>query len=380
MAIGQGVFPMEKDRRSAEQDRRRKKRPHLKVFSGNSNRPLARAICGHLGIRLGRARVGRFPDRELDIQLEESVRGCDCFVVQSTCPPVDEHWMELFSLVSDLKMSSAARVTAVIPYYGYARQERKGKGKVPINAKLVAKLLETAGVDRVIMLDLHAPAIQGFFNVPTDHLTARPVLVHALMDEDFETIGAPDQGASVMVEDYAQANRLNRKVATIGKRRKDGANVEFRYILGEEHVHDKRVMVLDDIIATGGTLIQAADKFHDEGAVSVDMCGIHGVFAGNAFKKLLANRQDGKPIVRRVYITDSIPLGERLPSGYPVDKIKVISVAKLLGEAILQTHTEGSVSQLFEVDPYLRAVRSELPTGSADELDVVDADASGEQG
>lgn len=345
----------------------------LKIFSGSSNPQLTEGICNYLQMAPAKVRLERFPDGELDIQLQESVRGFHVVVVQSTCPPVDDNFMELFSMVDAIKRSQARSITAVIPYFGYARSDRRSRSKVPINAALMARLLEASGVQRVVLVDLHAGQEEAFFNTASvDHLTARPVLLDRLYDEDFHTWVAPDQGASAMVEEIAKADGWRRKVATVGKRRISGDQVDIRFILGREVVKGRRVMMFDDLVATGGTLLQGANALWDAGAISVDVCAVHAVFAGNALDKFRnAKRKDGTPVVRKIWVTNSIPLLDRVPKMYPKGKIEVVDLSKLIGEAILQIHTNGSVSQLFDREAYRAAVNGQLPNGSSIELDPV---------
>ena len=295
----------------------------LKLFSGNANRPLADA------------EVDRFSDSEVFVQINENVRGADVFVIQPTCPPVNDTLMELLVMIDALKRASARRITAVLPYYGYGRQDRKVQPRVPISAKLVADLLEAAGIDRLLALDLHAGQIQGFFSVPVDHLFAAPVIIDYLGKKDLQdaVIVSPDAGGVERAR--AIAKRLKAGLAIIDKRR-DGPNVAvFMYLIGD--VKDKDVVIIDDMIDTAGTLIQAVEAVKREGARRVLACGVHPVLSGPAIRRIVDSE------IEELIITNSIPLppDKRLP------KIRVLSVAPLLAEAIRRIHDEESVSTLF---------------------------------
>jgi len=308
----------------------------LKLFSGNANRPLAEEIAQHLHMRLGDADVSRFSDGEVYVQINENVRGQDVFVVQPTCPPVNDHLMELLVMIDALKRASARRITAVLPYYGYGRQDRKVMPRVPITAKLVADLITTAGCQRVLAVDLHAGQIQGFFDIPVDHLfAAPPVIVDYLAKKDLKdpVLVSPDAGGVERAR--AIAKRLNAGLAIIDKRR-DGPNVAvFMYLIGD--VKDKDVVVIDDMIDTAGTLIQAVDAVKREGARRILACAVHGVLSGPAIERIETSA------LEEVVITNSVPLA--LDKAIP--KIHVLSVAPLLAEAIRRIHDEESVSTLF---------------------------------
>jgi len=308
----------------------------LKLFSGNANRPLAEEIAQHLHMRLGDADVSRFSDGEVYVQINENVRGQDVFVVQPTCPPVNDHLMELLVMIDALKRASARRITAVLPYYGYGRQDRKVMPRVPITAKLVADLITAAGCQRVLAVDLHAGQIQGFFDIPVDHLfAAPPVIVDYLAKKDLKdpVLVSPDAGGVERAR--AIAKRLNAGLAIIDKRR-DGPNVAvFMYLIGD--VKDKDVVVIDDMIDTAGTLIQAVEAVKREGARRVLACAVHGVLSGPAIKRI----QDSA--LEEVVITNSVPLTPDKAN----PKIHVLSVAPLLAEAIRRIHDEESVSTLF---------------------------------
>ena len=307
----------------------------LKLFSGNAHRPLAEEIAQHLDLKLGDADVSRFSDGEVYVQINENVRGEDVFIVQPTCPPVNDNLMELLVMTDAFKRASARRITAVLPYYGYGRQDRKPQSRVPISAKLVADLITAAGAHRVLAIDLHAGQIQGFFNIPVDHLFAAPVLIDYLADKALEdpVLVSPDAGGVERAR--AIAKRLKAGLAIIDKRR-DGPNVAvFMYLIGD--VKDKDVVVIDDMIDTAGTLIQAVEAVKREGARRVLACGVHPVLSGPAIKRI------GSSEIEELVITNSVPL----PPDKQLPKIRVLSVAPLLAEAIRRIHDEESVSTLF---------------------------------
>ncbi len=307
----------------------------LKLFSGNANIALARSICSFLSVPLGAAEVKRFTDGEINVDIQDNVRGTDVFLIQPTCPPVNDHLMELLVLMDAIKRASAMRVTAVIPYYGYARQDRKVLPRAPITAKLVADLLTAAGVSRVLTMDLHAGQIQGFFNIPVDHLYAAPVMLDYIRSR-FGTdvvLVSPDAGGVERTRAFAK--RLNASLAIIDKRRA-GPNVsEVMNIIGE--VQGKKAVLLDDMVDTAGTMVQAAEALRRNGAKSIYACATHGVLSGPAIGRL-----ESSPIEELV-VTDSVPLGEKSRCR----KITVLSVAPLLGEAIKRIHFNDSVSSLF---------------------------------
>jgi ribose-phosphate pyrophosphokinase len=308
----------------------------LKLFSGNANRPLAEEIAQHLRIRLGDADVSRFSDGEVYVQINENVRGEDVFVIQPTCPPVNDTLMELLVMMDALKRASARRITAVLPYYGYGRQDRKVMPRVPITAKLVADLITAAGCHRLLAVDLHAGQIQGFFNIPVDHLfAAPPVIVDYLAKKDLQDLVLVSPDAGGVERARAIAKRLNAGLAIIDKRR-DGPNVAlFMYLIGD--VKNKDVVVIDDMIDTAGTLIQAVEAVKREGAGRVLACAVHGVLSGPALKRI-----EESPL-EEVIITNSVPL----TPGKASPKVHVLSVAPLLAEAIRRIHDEESVSTLF---------------------------------
>jgi ribose-phosphate pyrophosphokinase len=310
----------------------------LKIFSGTANRPLAERICEHLNIRLGEANVTRFPDGEVRVKIEEDVRGADIFVVQPTCPPVNDNLMELVLLIDAFRRASAERITAVVPYFGYARQDRKDEGRVPISAKLVSNMIVQAGASRVLALDLHAAQIQGFFDIPVDHLYASPVLSRYFRRLDIRdlVVVAPDVGSSRLARGYAK--RLNAGLAIVDKRRVSDRVTEVMNVIGD--VKGKGVLLIDDMISTGSSITQAAKTVHDLGAKEVYLAATHALLCGNAMALL-----DAAP-VEAVVVTDTIPLSEakQRPS------LRVLSVARLLGEAILRIHHAESVSRLFQMD------------------------------
>ena len=308
----------------------------MKVFGGSSNPKLTKAICDYLGVGLGKAHIEPFPDSEKKIKLEDDVRGRDCYIVQSTCEPVDENLMELLIFLDCLRRASAVRITAVIPYFGYARQDRKDEGRVPITAKLVANLITTAGADRVLSVDLHAAQLQGFFDIPVDHLFAAPVLVKYFKSKGVSdlTVVAPDVGNMKTASHYASA--LGGDLAIIHKRRVNGNEVEFDEIIGE--VEGKNIVMCDDIISTAGTLCGAAKLLKKRGAKNIIAGATHGVLAGPAIERINDAPFD------EVIVTDTIPLNDKARK---IGKIKVLTISKLLGEAIKRTHCNESISSMF---------------------------------
>jgi ribose-phosphate pyrophosphokinase len=308
----------------------------LKIFSGSAHPKLARDIADFLGLQLGQARLRRFPDSEVSFQIDENIRGTDVFVVQPTCTPVDAHLVELLIMVDALRRSSAARITAVIPYYGYARQDRKDKPRVPISAKLVANVISAAGTHRVLTMDLHKAQIQGFFDIPVDHLFAAPVIIDYLsrLDHPRMTMVAPDAGGAERARAYAK--RLDAELAVIDKRRTDDGTAEVMNVIGD--VAGRTCIIQDDIIDTAGTITKAAIALKANGADRIIACAVHGVLSGPALERI-----DKSPIDRLI-VTNTIPLtGEKATS----EKIVVLSVARLLGQAIKSIHEETSVSSLF---------------------------------
>ena len=309
---------------------------NLKIFSGSSNAALSGAVCKYLGIRLGGVKMERFPDGEKVIKLEDDVRGRDCFVLQSTCRPVDENLVELLIYLDCLRRASASRITAVIPYFGYARQDRKDEGRVPITAKLVANLITTAGADRVLAIDLHAAQVQGFFDIPVDHLAGELVLGKYFKGKKIDklTVISPDVGNMKIASRYA--SHLGGELAIVHKRRMSGSEVEAQEIIGE--VEGRNILMCDDIIATAGTLCSAAKLVKERGAEKIYVGATHGVLAGQALERLVEAPID------EVVVTDTIPLSER---GKELGNVRVLSVSSMLGEAIKRIHKNESVSSLF---------------------------------
>jgi ribose-phosphate pyrophosphokinase len=308
----------------------------MRVFSGNSNLPLTKEICEILGIALGQAEVKTFSDGEIQVDIEESVRGTDAFVVQSTCTPGNNNLMELLIMIDAMKRASANRITAVLPYYGYARQDRKVSPRAPITAKLVADLITTAGAHRVLAIDLHAGQIQGFFNIPVDHLFAAPVLLDYLRQR-FEgqiVIVSPDAGGVERARAFAK--RMKATLAIIDKRRDSPNKAKFMNLIGE--VKGMEAIILDDMVDTAGTLVEAAVALDSKGARGVQACCVHPVLSGPAVQRLNAS------IIRELTVTNTIPLN---PEAVGNPKIKVLSVAKILAEAIKRIHCNDSVSSLF---------------------------------
>jgi len=306
------------------------------VFSGSANPALAAAICRYLDISLGGASLQRFPDGELNLKVNEDVRGADVFIVQPTCTPVNEHLMELLLLIDCVKRASAIRITAVLPYYGYARKDRKDEGRVPITAKLVANLITQAGADRVLTMDLHASQIQGFFDIPVDHLLAAPVFVDQFRQMQIEDLVmvSPDVGSIKLARAYAQ--KLGAGLAVVDKRRLAPDAIETGFLIGD--VNGKNVLIVDDIIATAGSVCEAARLLRKHGAKSVKVSATHPVLCGPAVERL-----SDAPI-DEILVTDTIPLtksAECLP-------ITIVSVAEVLGEAMSRIHLNESVSALFD--------------------------------
>jgi ribose-phosphate pyrophosphokinase len=311
----------------------------LKIFSGRSHPALTEEICAHLGVAPGHVSLYSFSDGEHYVQIDENVRGADVFIIQPTCPPsVNDSLMELLIMLDAFKRSSARRITAVLPYYGYARQDRKDKPRVPITAKLAADLISTAGADRVLTLDLHAAQIQGFFNIPVDHLFAAPVIVGHLKSLGLEelTIVSPDAGGVERARAYAK--RLGASLAIIDKRRFATNETEVMNIIGE--VEGRNVCIVDDIIDTAGTLIHSVQALFEQGAKSISAACTHAVLSGPAIKRINSSQ------LEQVITTNSIPTQEKQGD---CPKLKTLSIASLLGEAIKRIHSEDSVSSLFEM-------------------------------
>ena len=315
----------------------------LKIFSGRANRPLADNIARHLGVPLGNINLGSFPDGETSVRIDEDVRGRDVFVVQPTCPDVNQNLMELLLILDAFKRASPARLTAVIPYYGYARQDRKDMGRVPISAKLVADLLTAAGANRVLCLDLHAAQIQGFFNIPVDHLYAvKEITAHV------KSLGIPTEDLVVVSTDegnvkkaLAYQKRLGGQIAVVDKRRTSAEETRVAHLLGAP-VANKTVVLFDDMVSTASSMVNAVEVARRHGAKRIYVCATHGLFSGPAVEKLRESP------IEQIAITDSVPIPkdkvDRLPN------LKVISVAPLLADAIRRIHGNESISDLFRDD------------------------------
>ena len=308
----------------------------LKVFSGSAHPQLTREIADFLGIPVGQARLRRFPDSEVSFQIDENIRGTDVFIVQPTCNPVDQHLMEMMIMVDAFRRSSAARITAVVPYYGYARQDRKDKPRVPISAKLVANLLSASGCNRVLTMDLHKAQIQGFFDIPVDHLFAAPVIIEYLSRLNYPTltIVSPDAGGAERARAYAK--RVDAELAIIDKRRSEDGTAEVMNVIGD--VQGRTCILQDDIIDTAGTIQKGASALKAAGAERVLACAVHGVLSGPAIDRI-----ENSPLDQLI-VTNTIPL---CGNAQHCKKIVVLSVARLLGQAIRSIHEETSVSSLF---------------------------------
>jgi ribose-phosphate pyrophosphokinase len=308
----------------------------FKIFCGTANEALCEEVCNFLGLPRGQAKVSRFSDGECYLQIQENVRGADVFLMQPTCDPVDEHLMELLLMVDALKRASARRITAVIPYYGYARQDRKDKPRVPISSKLVADLLTTAGADRALVVDLHAPQLQGFFNIPVDHLFASPVLVdyYRKLGLPNLTVVSPDAGGVERARFFAK--KMDSALAIVDKRRVDVNVAEIMHVIGD--VRGRTCLVIDDLIDTAGTLCKTAQALMENGATAVYACATHAVLSGPAIENI------SKSVITEVVVTNTIPLSE---GAKQEPKIKVLTIAGLIGRAIQSIHEETSVSRLF---------------------------------
>jgi ribose-phosphate pyrophosphokinase len=324
------VAPERKRSRNLSEDRR------FKLFSGSANKPLADQIGEHIGVKVGEAKLQRFADGEVYFQLLENVRGVDVFVVQPTCYPVDQNLVELLVMIDALKRASAARITVVVPYYGYARQDRKDRPRVAISAKLIADLLTTAGANRALFVDLHAAQIQGFFNIPVDHLFASPVLVSYFRELKLPnlTVVSPDAGGVERTRFFAQ--KVGAPLAIVDKRRTDLNVAEVMNVVGD--VRGKNCLIIDDIIDTAGTLVKTVDALYANGAEAVYACATHAVLSGPAIERIANSR------LEQVIVTNTIPLRD---AAQKLPKIKVLSIAGLLGAAIESIHMETSVSTLF---------------------------------
>ncbi|HEX3321619.1 MAG TPA: ribose-phosphate pyrophosphokinase [Terriglobales bacterium] len=308
----------------------------FKIFCGTANEALTDEVCHFLGLTRGQAHLTRFADGECYVQIQENVRGADVFVMQPTCRPVDEHLMELLLMIDALKRASARRITAVIPYYGYARQDRKDKPRVPISSKLVADLLTTAGADRALIVDLHAPQLQGFFNIPVDHLFGSPVLVSYFKGLNLPdlTVVSPDAGGVERARFFAK--KMDAALAIVDKRRVEMNVAEVMHVIGE--VRDRNCLIIDDLIDTAGTLVKTASALIENGAKAVYACCSHPVFSPPAIENI------SKSAITQVVVTNTIPLTEEAKRE---PKIKVLTIAGLIGRAIQSIHEETSVSKLF---------------------------------
>jgi len=309
----------------------------IKIFTGNSNKELAEEIASHLGKKLGDAEIGRFSDGEISVRINETVRGADVFVVQSTCHPVNENLMELLIMIDAFKRASAGRITAVIPYYGYARQDRKARARDPITAKLVANLITSAGADRVLTMDLHAPQIQGFFDIPLDHLIGVPILAKYFMENvnlENAVVVSPDLGSVTRARNFA--TKLDLPLAIVDKRRPKANVAEIMNIIGD--VKDKTCLMVDDMIDTAGTIVAAAQALMDYGAKEVYACCTHPVLSGPAVERIQQSP------IKELVVLNTIPL----PPEKRIDKIKVLSVASLFAEAITRIYEDVAISTLFD--------------------------------
>src|SRR5688572_14086662 len=311
----------------------------IKIFSGNANPKLVEEIARQLGCDMGRAFTERFSDGEFNFQIDENVRGGDVFIIQPTCPPTDEHVMELLVMLDAFRRSSAERVTAVIPYYGYGRSDKKDRPRVPISAKLVANLITTAGADRVLTMDLHAAQIQGFFDIPVDHLYAAPVMISHYQENPLPnlTVVAPDTGGAERARAYAK--RLDAELALCDKRREKANVAEVMNVVGD--VEGKNCLIIDDMCDTGGTICKVADALYRNGANDIYAAFSHAVLSGGAVDNL------GNSHIKKIIVSNTIPLCDKAQSLKQEGRIEVLSVAKLLAKGIKSIHDETSVSSLF---------------------------------
>lgn len=310
----------------------------LKIFSGNANHHLAEEIAEYLGVSVGESKVIQFSDGEIQVRINESVRGADVFVVQPTCSPVNDNIMELLIVIDALRRASAKRITAVVPYYGYARQDRKARARDPITAKLMANVITASGANRVITMDLHAGQIQGFFDIPVDHLPGVPILAEYFIGKNLQdaVVVSPDLGGVTRARNMAERIGAGASIAIIDKRRPEPNVAEIMNIIG--NVEGKPVVMIDDIIDTAGTIVQGAEALLERGAKEVYACCTHPVLSGPAIERLKASP------IKEVVVTNTIPLSPEKQ----LDKIKTLSVAPLLGEAIIRIHEDLSVSKLFD--------------------------------
>lgn len=309
---------------------------NYKVFAGNSHLELAEEIASIMGKALGRATVNKFSDGEISVNLWETVRGTDCYIVQSTCDPVNDNLMEILIMIDAMKRASAGRINAVIPYYGYARQDRKAKARDPITAKLVADLLVAAGADRVLTMDLHAAQIQGYFNIPVDHLVGMPILSKYFVEKGLQdvVIVSPDHGSVTRARNMAQP--LNAPIAIVDKRRPEPNKSEIMNIIGD--IKGKNCILIDDMIDTAGTITNAANALKDLGAVSVRACATHAVLSGPAIERI------EKSAIEELVLLNTIPI----PEEKKINKMKILSVAPLFAEAMTRVFTNDSISKLFD--------------------------------
>ncbi len=311
----------------------------IKIFTGNAHRELADEICRNLSLDMGKSATDRFSDGEFNFQIGENVRGMDVFIIQPTCPPTDQNLMELLIMIDTFMRASAERVTAVIPYFGYARSDKKDRPRVPIAAKLVANLLTTAGTNRILTIDLHAAQIQGFFDIPVDHLYAAPIVVEYFRENPIENliVVSPDTGGAERARAYAK--RLNAGLALCDKRREKANVAEVMNIVGE--VKGKNCLIIDDMCDTGGTICKVAEALHKAGADDIYACFTHAVLSGKAIENI------GSSHLKKVIVTNTIPLCEKGVVMKEEGRIEVLSVGKLLASAIKSIHDETSVSSLF---------------------------------
>ncbi len=311
----------------------------LQIFSGNANLSLAEEIVAHLGTQLGKADISRFPDGELHVEIGENVRGRDVFVIQPTCHPVNDHLMELLVMIDALHRASAGRITAVIPYYSYARQDRKTRPREPITAKLVANLLVEAGANRILTMDLHAGQIQGFFDIPVDHLEAAPILVDyfKMKNLDKAVVVSPDVGGTARARNFS--GYLNKPIAIIDKYRSSFSNVEIMHIVGD--VKDKTAIIVDDMIDTAGSIIKGSQAIFNAGAKEIYICATHPVLAGPARERI--EKYSREKLFKEIVVTNTI----QIPAEKKLDCIKILSVSELFAEAIKRIHYNQSISALF---------------------------------
>lgn len=338
-----GTATVAADKKSQNPDPKAEKKPirarqddKFKIFCGSANQPLAQEVCDFLGLPLGKAKLTQFSDGEIYVQIMENVRGADVFLLQPTCDPVAHNLMQLLLMIDALKRASARRITVVMPYFGYARQDRKDRPRVPISSKLVADLLTTAGADRALVVDLHAPQIQGFFNIPVDHLFASPVLVDHFRKLSLPdlTVVSPDAGGVERARFFAK--KMDSALAIVDKRRTDINVAEIMHVIGD--VNGRTCLIIDDIIDTAGTLVKTVAALFENGAREVYACASHPVLSGEAIDRIAASR------LTQVVVTNTIPL---TPRGQQEPKIKVLTIAGLIGSAIQSIHEETSVSKLF---------------------------------